>query len=209
LNRSATLSTFSRSRNRGFTLPELAVSLVIVTILTAIAIPSMMNSLRVYQLNDAAARVSDALKFTRFEAVRRNKQVNLLLQQQNIGGILYWSVGTDSDGDGLIGPTERQQVFTGFATLLPASGPPTTSITTALGVGALNTLSGNPGSVTFDARGAVRTGPTGPIATNVSVIYVGNANQPQYGFRAVVVLPAGGTQVWMAPPGTPTWLRIG
>ncbi len=58
---------------------ELAVSLTVLLILTAIAIPSLMRSLRTYQLNDAAARLSDMLKFTRFEAVRRNTQVNFLI----------------------------------------------------------------------------------------------------------------------------------
>ena len=184
---------------------ELVVSLVIVIILTAMAIPSVMNSLRTYQLNDAAARVSDMLKFTRFEAVRQNKQVNCLLQQ--VGG--YWAVGEDKNVDGTIDPNDPQVVLTGFATLLPASGPATTPIVTALGAGTtLTTLSGVPGSVTFDARGAVRTGPGGPIATTVSIIYVGNGGHPEAGFRAVLLLPAGGTQVWMAPPGTPTWLRI-
>jgi hypothetical protein len=191
---------------------ELALSLAIVLILSAIAIPTMMDSLRVYQLNDAAARVSDLLKFTRFEAVRRNKEVNFLLQA-NGGG---WVVGTDSNGNGVIdtNPAERQEVIVGFATLLPAAGlPAPTPITTALGGGALNTLSGNPGSVTFDARGAVRVGIGGALAPNVSIIYIGSTTNgvtpdPQYGFRAVVVLPAGGTQIWTAPPGG-TWQRVG
>jgi prepilin-type N-terminal cleavage/methylation domain-containing protein len=203
LKPSATRSTSPRSRSRGFSMVELAVSLAIVLILSAIAIPTMMNSLRAYQLNDAATRVSDLLKFTRFEAVRKNKQVNFLLRQDAANN---WIVGTDSDGDGNINPWERQEIITGFATLLPSGGlPPATPITTALGVGALNTLSGNPGSVTFDARGAVRVG--GLITTNVYVVYMGSAANPEFGYRAVVVLPAGGTQVWAAPPGG-TWQRI-
>lgn len=189
---------------------ELAVSLVIVLILSAIAIPTLMNSLRAYQLNDAATRVSDLLKLTRFEAVRRNKPISFLLRQ-NAGA---WIVGTDSNGNGVIdvNPAERQEVITGFATLLPAAGLPGPGpITAALGVGGLNTLSGNPGSVTFDARGAVRVG--GLITTTVYIIYIGSTTDgvtpdPQYGFRAVVVLPAGGTQVWTAPPGG-AWQRTG
>jgi len=172
----------------------------------------MMNSLRAYQLNDAAMRVSDLLKFTRFEAVRRNKQVSFWLQAN---GANNWIVAVDSNGNNVLDPGDRQEVITGFATLLPSGGlPPTTPITTALGVATLTTLSGNPGSVIFDSRGAVRTGiaPGSPLATNVSIIYIGSTTDgvtpdPQYGFRAVVVLPAGGTQVWTAPPGG-TWQRI-
>lgn len=190
---------------------ELAVSLVIVLILSAIAIPTMMDSLRAYQLNDAAARVSDLLKFTRFEAVRTNRQVNFLIQPSGAG----WIVGTDANRSGAIDPSEKQEDLVGFATLIPAAGLPAPGpITAALGVGALTTLSGNPGSVTFDVRGAVRTAINGPLTANVYVIYLGavdsnNANaNPQFGYRAVVVLPAGGTQVWTSPPNSGTWQRI-
>ncbi len=211
--RSATLSASPRSRSRGFSMVELVVSLLIVLILSGIAIPTIMNSLRAYQLNDGATRVSDLLKFTRFEAVRRNKPVSFWLQAN---GANNWIVGVDSNGNGVIDPAERQEVITGFATLLPGGGlPAPTPIMIALGVGALTTLSGNPGSIVFDARGAVRTGiaPGSPLATNVSIIYIGSTTDgatpdPQYGFRAVVILPAGGTQIWTVPPGS-NWQRIG
>ena len=45
---------------------ELSVSMTVMLILTAIAIPSLMRSFRTYQLNDAASRLADQLKFTRF-----------------------------------------------------------------------------------------------------------------------------------------------
>jgi hypothetical protein len=191
---------------------ELAVSLTIVLILSAIAIPTMMESLRAYQLNDAAGRVADLLKFTRFEAVRTNKQVNFLLQQSGAG----WIVGTDSNRSGAIDPWEKQEDLVGFVTLIPAGGLPAPGpITAALNVGALTTLSGNPGSVTFDVRGAVRTAINGPLSANIYVIYLGAIDSnnapnpdPQFGYRAVVVLPAGGTQVWTSPPNSGTWQRI-
>src|SRR5713226_437158 len=63
----------------GFSMVELAVSMTVLLILTAIAIPSLMRSIRAYQLNDAAGRLSDMLKFTRFEAVRRNTQLCYLM----------------------------------------------------------------------------------------------------------------------------------
>jgi len=192
----------------GFSMVELAVSLVIVFIISAIAIPTLMNSIRAYQLNGAATRVTGLLKSTQSEAVRKNTQASFLLRQDAANN---WIVGVDSNGNGLIDPWERQEVITGFATLLPAAGLPSPGpITTALGVGAINTLSGNPGSVTFDFRGAVRSGvaPGSPLATNVSIIYIGSAAHPEFGYRAVVVLPAGSTQVWTSPPSSGTWRQI-
>jgi prepilin-type N-terminal cleavage/methylation domain-containing protein len=202
LRRSATFSGTRRSRSRGFSMVELAVSLTVVLILSAIAIPSLMHSIRTYQLNSAAARVADMLKFTRFEAVRRNKQINFLMQASPDG----WIVGTDSDNSGLVDATEKQQLIAGFAALLPSGvAPSPTAISAALGGAGLTTKSGSNGSVTFDARGAIRVG--GAISTNVFIFYLGSAADPQFGYRAVVLLPTGTTQVWTAQAGGP-WQQI-
>lgn len=183
---------------------ELAVSICVMLILTAVAIPSLMRSLRAYQLNAAAGHLSDMLKFTRFEAVRRNTQLNFLTRASGIG----WVVGTDSNSDGTLNSTEKQQLIAGYPALL-ASGtpPPPNAISAALGGAALNTLSGGNSSVTFDARGALRLGINGAVSNNVYVFYVGNATDPDSGYRAVVLLPSGNIQIWTAPAGGP-WRRV-
>ncbi len=204
MGRSATFSGTRRSRNRGFSMVELAVSLTVVLILSAIAIPTLMHSIRTYQLNSAAARASDMLKFTRFEAVRRNKQINFLMQASADG----WVVGTDSDNSGTVDATEKQQLIAGFAALLPSGvAPSPTAISAALGGASLTTKSGSNGSVTFDARGAIRVGIGGAVSTNFFIFYLGSAADPQYGYRAVVLLPTGSTQVWTAQAGG-TWQQI-
>src|SRR5207245_7895948 len=120
LFRSATRLRTRRSHIGGFSMVELAVSLTILMILSAIAIPSLMHSLRAYQLNDAAGRLSDMLKFTRFEAVRRNTQVNFLIRASGSN----WVAGTDSNNSGAIDPIEKQTLIGGFATLLPSGTAP-------------------------------------------------------------------------------------
>jgi type IV fimbrial biogenesis protein FimT len=204
LGRSATFSDTRRNRSSGFSMVELAISMTVLLILTAIAIPSLMRSIRTYQLNSAAARVSDMLKFTRFEAVRRNKQINFLTQASADG----WIVGTDSDNNGTVDATEKQQLIAGYAALLPSGvAPSPTAISTALGGASLTTKSGSNSSVTFDARGAIRVSIGGTVSTNVFIFYVGSATDPQFGYRAVVLLPTGSTQVWTAPAGG-TWQQI-
>jgi type II secretory pathway pseudopilin PulG len=179
---------------------ELAVSMTVLLILTAIAIPSLMRSFRTYQLNDAATRLSDILKFTRFEAVRLNTTVPLQIQQFGND----WSVWADSDKDGILDPTEKQILITGVVTLL-ASGTPPSSASILAKLGATSSLdaskSGAAGSLTFDARGAVS-----PLAAYV--FYLGSSNSPEFGYRAVILLPSGATQIWTAPAGG-TWQRIG
>jgi hypothetical protein len=186
------------SRIAGFSTVELAVSLTVLMILTAIAIPTLMRSFRTYQLNDAAARLTDMLKFTRFEAVRRNKQINFLILPAGNN----WIAGTDSDGDGSIGPGEKQILINGVVTLLPAGAPPSSApILAKLGAtSSLTTLSGAAATVTFDARGAVS-----PLVAYV--MYLGSTNSPEFGYRAVILLPSGATQIWTAPAGG-TWQRI-
>lgn len=187
---------------------ELVMSICVMLILTALAIPSLMRSMRAYQLNSAAASVSDMLKFTRFEAVRRNKQINLQFTQNGPS----WIVWTDSfavGNGGTIDPRDKQQVIAGYPTLLPSgTAPPPGAISAALGGTTPIPLSGNNVSVTFDARGAIRQGIGGPVSANVYVFYVGNATDPDSGYRAVVLLPSGSTQIWTAPSGGP-WRRVG
>jgi Tfp pilus assembly protein FimT len=183
---------------------ELAVSMTVLLILTAIAIPSLMYSFRTYQLNDAATRVADTLKFTRYEAVRRNMQVNFLMQASGTG----WIVGTDSNRSGTIGSTEKQQLIAGFATLLPSSAVPgPAAITTALGVTGLTTKSGSAGSITFDARGAIRGNIGGAVSSNVYVFYIGSSTDREFGYRAVILVPSGNIQIWTAPAGGP-WQQV-
>lgn len=202
---SATRSGTPRSAIAGFSIVELVVSLCVMLILTAIAIPTLMRSFRTYQLNDAATRLAAMLKFTRFEAVRRNTQINFLLRNSGTG----WVVGTDSNGDLTLQPTEKQELIIGFATLLPSGvAPPPTAITSALGGATLTTKSGSPGSITFDARGAIRTAIGGGVTGNTYVFYIGSSNDPDPGYRAVILLPSGSTQIWTAPGGGP-WQQVG
>jgi type II secretory pathway pseudopilin PulG len=202
LYKSAPISRTHRSRIGGFSMVELAISMTVLLILTAIAIPSLMRSFRTYQLNDAASRLSDMLKFTRFEAVRRNTQVSFLMQTSGTG----WVIGVDSNGNAAIDLREKQEVIAGFATLLSSGVAPSPSaITAALGGAALTTLSGSTGSVTFDARGAIRVG--GNVSSNVDVFYIGSLSDPEFGFRAVILLPSGSTQIWTATSGG-TWQQI-
>jgi type II secretory pathway pseudopilin PulG len=182
---------------------ELAVSMTVVLILTAMAIPSLMRSFRTYQLNDAASRLSDTLKFTRFEAVRRNTPVTLQIKLSGTD----WNVWTDSNNDGNQDPTEKQILISGFVSLVPASGlPGTGAFTAVLGASSFTTVSGSNGTVKFDARGAVRVGTS--LATSVDVFYLGSSTDPEFGYRAVLLLPSGATQIWTAPAGG-TWQRIG
>jgi type IV fimbrial biogenesis protein FimT len=191
-----------RTAAAGFSVVELVVSMSVMMILTAIAIPTFMRSLRTYQLNDAATRLASMLKFTRFEAVRRNTQVKFLMKASGTG----YLVGTDSNGDGTLQNTEKQELIAGFATVISSGAPAPAAILTALNTSSLTTVSGDGATIAFDARGAIRVG--GSVSSSVFVFYIGPINDPTPGFRAVILLPTGTTQIWSAASGG-AWQKIG
>lgn len=195
------LSCHSQKGIRGLSTLELVVSLGIVLIISAVAIPSITKTLRIYQLNDAASQVAGILKLTRFEAIRRNTLVSCVNSQAAPNGPAnLWS---DSNGDTVEQSTEKQIVLGVNATLLPAGAVPNAAaLAPAVGVPALTPLSPSNDSVKFDQRGAVS--PAG-----VYVIYVGNTAVADGGFRAVVVLPSGSVQVWTYAGGAvAVWQQV-
>lgn len=181
---------------------ELLVSVVILVILAAIAVPTLLEAYRSYQLSDAASKLSGMMKTTRFSAIRKNSPISCQIQQNGTS----WTVWTDLDGDGNAETTEPQILITGLVQMLDAgSVPPPDAIVTAVGTAspALNVLSPGNASVRFDQRGArVFTG-----APSVDVFYLGNTSIGDLGFRAIVLLPSGAVQVWRAGVGGP-WMRV-
>ncbi len=182
------LSSVSANGMRGLSLLELVVSLGIILAISAIAIPSITRTIRIYQLNDAASQVAGILKLTRFEAIRRNTPIHCVNTQASANAPAnLWS---DSNGDGIEQPTEKQILLSPNATLLAQGAVPSAAaLAPAVGVATLTALNPASDRIKFDQRGAVS--PSG-----VYVIYVGNVMASNSGFRAVVVLPSGSVQVW-------------
>ncbi len=195
-------SSLKLSTGSGFSTVELVVTLAVILVLVAISVPTLTRVFGVYQLNDAANRLAGVLKFTRYEAIRLNKQVNGVVLSTGSS----WVVFADINKNGVPDPTETQDLITGAVTLMPAAGLPDPSpITNTLGASglALTVLSGLNATVQFDQRGALVTGAGG----NVYVLYLGNQSNPALGYRAVVLLPSGMVHIWTAGQGG-TWQQV-
>lgn len=204
MKRQANFATPRRSPQAGFSLVELAVSLTVILIISAVAIPVIVRTLRVYQLNSTASQLSGMLKFTRFEAIRKNSNVRCQIVQSGSD----WLVWADSNGNGVRDGAEPAMVVTGSDTLLPAASVPSPApIIASLGPGisafSWTVLSGANSSVTYDNRGAVFH--TGTVT--VYALYLGSAGGSRVGYRAIVILPSGAIQVWTATVGG-TWQRV-
>jgi Tfp pilus assembly protein FimT len=180
---------------KGFSIVELLVVLLIMMIVSAIAVPQVVATLRSYQVSSAASQVADAVKFARFEAIRRNSTTSFLASP--LGA--RWAVGTDSNGNAALDVSERQYEVVGNVTLLPAASVPTSvTLPAALNVPAITVISANAAikTIAFDPRGAVNfPASAGGVAT-VYVLYLGPVYLTTQDYRAVVVMPSGITQIW-------------
>ncbi len=176
-------------RMKGFTMVELAVVMAVVMIIMGMALPYFMQAYRLYELNDTATKVASLVKFTRYEAIRRNTPISARLLQTSTSPVveIFW---TDSNGDSVLQDTETQILLSGNVNLVAAGTVPgTAALAAAVGAGTLTSPSISSSSIQFDERGAVN-----PAAVNV--FYVGNAAFPNLGNRAIILLPSGSVQTW-------------
>jgi len=186
-----------KSRMRGFTMLELVVVVAVIMVVTAVSMPSFMQAMRIYRLNDAATQVAGVLKFTRYEAIRLNVSGTVglggPLNARVIQAGTITNVFTDSNYNGSAQNTEKQIRLSGNVNLVPAGTPPG-GLAAAVGVATLTSVPLPTGAVAFDHRGALT-----PAAVNV--LYIGNVAFPDLGYRAVVLLPSGSVQIWTSASG--------
>jgi len=178
---------------RGYSIVELLVSMGVISVLTAVAAPSLIRTYRNYQMDDAAGQVAGIVKFTRYEAIRRNNTLNCTVTLVNNQTAIF----SDDNGNGVIDANEREVLLSGSATLVNSGAVSGASALVApVGAGTLTTVNPTTGIISFDGRGAKTT-------AGANVYWVGNAT---YGFRAVVVLPSGAIEVWSYATGT--WQQL-
>jgi Tfp pilus assembly protein FimT len=177
----------------GFSLLEVLMVLLIAMVLLAIGLPAFLRMYHTIQLSDAANRVGDILRLTRYEAIRQNKSIECIIQSPgpNPGTTVMW---VDSIPNTTLDPTEQRILLGNGGNLLPAGSVPNTSGLVAKAVGTVGTTTPSPaaGVIWFDARGAVKP------PTNVNVFYLASPAAPEVGFRAVLLMPTGSLQIWSA-----------
>jgi prepilin-type N-terminal cleavage/methylation domain-containing protein len=106
---------------RGFSLIELLVVVIIVMVVTALATPSLINTVATIRLRSAAGELSGVMQEARILAAKKNTVYDIKFT--NIAGIQTAYV--DSNLNGAYDAGEPVTVFNGSIT--PASGPPTGS----------------------------------------------------------------------------------
>ncbi len=178
-----------RSKERGFTLVEMVVTLAVGLILVSMALPVMIGAIQSYRLNSAAQQAATLIDLTRYTEIPRNTIVSLHKTVQNGNTILF----IDLNGNGALDADEPMIMLPNDMQI--ANGQSLTPDPASTG---LNTQDFTD-TVTFDYRGTVNY--PGGGATGAYFLALGYTNQTQYGCRAITVVPMGQTKLWKAPTG--------
>lgn len=190
-------------RDSGFSLLEVAVSLMVALVLAAVALPSFLRAYHSYQLSYAATQLADIVRLTRYEAIRRNKPLDCVIQPSSGNPGMTQASMTDTLGNALTGVSSMIVLLGSSGNLVdPASVPGAGAFPAAANLGPTlpATVPANGTTLQFDARGALTSG-------NVTVSYLSSANAPEVGFRAVLLTPAGSLQIWTGDAGG-NWKQI-
>jgi prepilin-type N-terminal cleavage/methylation domain-containing protein len=175
---------------RGFSLTELVVAIAVALVLMGIGMPSFLRAYHTYRLSNAASQTADILRFTRYEAIRRNMQLSCQIQPY-AGDPTMTILWTDTVKNNQPDPTEQQILLGSGGNLVNGAGVPGVATLTAAANITGGTFSVPPGGtpITFDARGAVNP-------QNVNMLYLASTTAPEAGYRAVLLLPAGSIELW-------------
>ena len=127
------------ARQRGFTLIELVIAIVIVAILVLLALPSFRETAIRNNVTSLNNNLLHALNVARAEAVRRGVRVEVASASGGASWVSGWSIKVDSAGDGTFATTINQQqtVPAGYSVCGKSSG------------------GGSDGAVVFTALGAL------------------------------------------------------
>lgn len=175
---------------RGFSLTELVVAMAVALVLMGIGMPAFLRAYHTYLLTNAASQTADILRFTRYEAIRRNMQLNCQIQPY-AGDPTMTILWADSNKDNQPDPTEQQILLGNGGNLVSGAGVPGVAALTAAAniTGGSFSVPPTGTPITFDARGAVSP-------QNVNMLYLASSNAPAAGYRAVVLMPAGSIELW-------------
>jgi len=142
-------------RQAGFTMAELMIVIVIIAILSAIAVPSIINWLPNYRLKSAARDLFSNMQKARMQAVKENGDIVMMFDAGTNPGFYYF----DTDNNNAYTAGENRIDFSAYGS----------GVDYGNGNAALNWNGDNctqAGSITFNSRGT----------SNSRTVYIQNQN---------------------------------
>jgi len=163
---------------------ELVIAVSVMLVLSAITLPSAVQSLSNYRLNAATTSLQNIIETARFNAVRLNTKISL--RQTVLSGQTAFYV--DLTGGGYVN-TDPIYLLPKNVQVAPA-GAPAASTT-----GLANTAALGAGCITFTSRGVVDYTTCGGGVQSVWFISLGSVGT-NASYRAITVTPMGQAKTW-------------
>jgi type IV fimbrial biogenesis protein FimT len=179
------------STQRGFSLIELVVVMGMMMVLSAITVPSVLQSMNSYRLNVATTSLQNIIEVARFNAVRRNSTISL--RQGLVNGQAAFYV--DLPNSGAYVNTDPVYLVPTNVQVAPAAAP------AAAATGLANTRALAGGCISFNSRGVADYTNCGGGVQSVWFISLGMANG-NAGYRAITLTPMGQAKTWGSASGT-------
>jgi prepilin-type N-terminal cleavage/methylation domain-containing protein len=182
---------------QGFTMIEVAVVLLMGSVVVAFAAPRITNAMRTYRVNIATRQMADTLKRAKMQAVSENKRTALVVDTDNRQA----GMATLND-DGTVKETYYVSLPQGITFERPSVSTNPAGVSSSLTSALSFSKYGNSGSIykqDFNTRGF----PVVAIASDVVCIFVGNGKD----YRAITMTSVGGTRVYRLDGSTWTATR--
>lgn len=184
-------------RQKGFSLPELIIVLLVAAIILVLALPQIISSRRLFRFAGLQRQVAASLRDARQEAMSQRKPITFRYQHNRTQIIIYGgSFGAVGNGKNIV----HQMTDSGLVKNDLKYGRPGGVNTAALSDGTnLTALSGNIVEITFQPDGSVVDASNNP--QNKALFFYHDKHRKDTAF-AVSILGAGGrVKVWRYSKG--------
>lgn len=193
----------NKKHQKGFSLPELVVVLLVAAIILVLALPQIISSRRLYRFSGVQRQVSTALRETRQEAMSQRRPLTIRYDNGTKSLVAF-------GGDfGALGDAKNRLIQLSDAGLEDADivyGKPPGAPAAALGdTSNLTTLTGSAIEITFQPDGSVVDGSGNP--QNKALFFYHDKYRSDTAF-AVSILGAGGRiKIWRFSEGANAYIE--
>jgi prepilin-type N-terminal cleavage/methylation domain-containing protein len=203
MNTAIIKQNFKLKKQKGFSLPELLVVLLIVAIILALALPQILSSQRLFRFSGLQRQIATSLREARQEAMSQRKPITLRYDNANKRIITYGgSFGANGDPKNIVVELSGTGVDANDVKYGRPTGVPTSALSDTTN---LSNLSSNAVDITFQADGSVIDASNNP--QNQALFFYHDKYRLDTAF-AISVLGAGGrVKVWRYSQGVNAYVE--